>query len=306
MNETLRAARERGLVVSALMPFRGSYYEHFGYGFVERRAAWTVPLDLIPEGDFSSVRFYRDADFEALAQCKQRIARSGQCDIERSAAMWKYYLRELEDSFLVVDREGDGPVRAWMTIQHQHRDGLDTVRAFFDTGWEDVTALKRLLYFLGSLRDQYRFAAIQLPVDLRLNLLLREKQMTHRVSKNHPNAEVRPFNRMQVRVLDHGKFLEAMNWPADAKGRAVVAVREPEGNGSKFCIEVEGGRAVVKASDAAADVECHASAWAAIACGDIKASAAGELGLIQVNSAAAVGILDALAEGPPPFCREYF
>src|SRR5688500_12054115 len=32
MNETIRAARERGFVLSALMPFRGSFYEHFGYG----------------------------------------------------------------------------------------------------------------------------------------------------------------------------------------------------------------------------------------------------------------------------------
>ena len=44
MRETLRLGRERGQVVSALMPFRGSYYEHFGYGIVERRCTWTVPL----------------------------------------------------------------------------------------------------------------------------------------------------------------------------------------------------------------------------------------------------------------------
>src|SRR5688500_16356890 len=52
MNETIRAARERGFVVSALMPFRGSFYEHFGYGFVERRAEWTVPMAVFPKGGF--------------------------------------------------------------------------------------------------------------------------------------------------------------------------------------------------------------------------------------------------------------
>src|SRR5262245_9895223 len=46
MREVLRAAREREAVVSALMPFRGSYYEHFGYGIVERRAQWTVPMSI--------------------------------------------------------------------------------------------------------------------------------------------------------------------------------------------------------------------------------------------------------------------
>src|SRR6476646_6257325 len=41
MRETLNKARHRGQVLSALMPFRGSFYEHFGYGLVERRASWT-------------------------------------------------------------------------------------------------------------------------------------------------------------------------------------------------------------------------------------------------------------------------
>src|SRR5207247_2140540 len=59
MREVLRAARERGQVVSALMPFRGSWYEHFGYGIVERRADWTIPMSILPAGgDFATVRFY--------------------------------------------------------------------------------------------------------------------------------------------------------------------------------------------------------------------------------------------------------
>jgi predicted acetyltransferase len=305
MNETLRMAKERGFVVSALMPFRGTYYEHFGYGFVERRAEWKIPLDLIPRGDFSSVRFYRDADFDELVNCRNRIAQRGQCDIERSAEMWKYYLK-LEHGFLVVDREGEGPVRGWMNFDNQYADGLDTVRAYFDTGYEEIDGLKRLLFFLGSLRDQYRFASMQLPADVRVNLLLKEKQMTHRVSKNHPNAEVRPFNRMQVRVLDHAKFIEAMKWPGHVHGKIIVAVGEPEGETAKFEIDVAEGKAGVKKSDASADLECSATQWAMLACGDIKASAAAELGLVQVNQSKAMEVLDALAEGTPPYCREYF
>src|SRR5882724_623416 len=48
MTMWVRGARERGFVVSALMPFRGSFYEHFGYGFVERRADWTIPMTVLP------------------------------------------------------------------------------------------------------------------------------------------------------------------------------------------------------------------------------------------------------------------
>jgi predicted acetyltransferase len=305
MNETLRMAKDHGFVVSALMPFRGTYYEHFGYGFVERRAEWKIPLDLIPRHDFSSVRFYRDSDFDELVKCRNRIAQTGQCDIERSPEMWQYYLK-LEHGFLVVDRDGDGPVRGWMNFDDQHADGLDTVRAYFDTGYEDIHGLKRLLSFLGSLRDQYRFASIQLPADVRLNLLLKEKQMTHRVSKNYSNAEVRSFNRMQMRILDHPKFLTAIAWPATLTGKVVVAVQEPNTAIAKFEVDVADGKANVKSTDASADLECSDPEWAMIACGDLSASAAAKLGLVQLNNPKAAAVLDALSEGTPPYCREYF
>src|SRR3954465_6787186 len=79
MRRTLDKARERGQVVSALMPFRASFYEHFGYGLVERQNIWTVPLAVLPTGRFESMRFYEDRDFDALVECRNRIARRGQC-----------------------------------------------------------------------------------------------------------------------------------------------------------------------------------------------------------------------------------
>src|SRR4029079_11378161 len=83
MREVLRAARERGFVVSALMPFRGSWYEHFGYGIVERRADWTVPMSILPAGEFETVRFYDpQRDRAPIAECRQRVAQRGQADIE--------------------------------------------------------------------------------------------------------------------------------------------------------------------------------------------------------------------------------
>jgi predicted acetyltransferase len=57
MFEALRLARERQQVVSALMPFRASFYEHFGYGLAEQRAEWIVPLSILPPGDFGGIRY---------------------------------------------------------------------------------------------------------------------------------------------------------------------------------------------------------------------------------------------------------
>ena len=307
MQEVLRHARQRGDVVSALMPFRVSFYENFGYGVVEQKKEWIIPLDLIPRGEFDAIRYYRDEDFDELVKCRQRIAQANQCDIERSAELWKWYISDTQGFFL-VDRAGDGPVRGWMTIEQPptSADGIDTLRARWDFGYQDIASLRRFIYFLGSLRDQYRFALVHLPTDFPLNLLLKEKQLTHRINKNHPNATERQYTRMQVRVLDHKRFLEAMKLANDAaRGKAVVAVSEEAGP-AKFELDVAEGRIAVKPTTAEPDVECSARDWATIACGEVRASLAADLGMLNVNRGAVISILDVLGEGPRPYCREYF
>jgi predicted acetyltransferase len=309
MREVLRRGRETGIVVSALMPFRASYYDHFGYGVMERRAEWTIPLSILPQGDFPTVRLYEPQDRAQLEQCRQRIAQRGQADIERSSATWDRYLRSAdEDGFLFIDRHGEGPVRGWMAIEHvaSHPHGPDTVRCEFDTGYEDLVTLKGFLALLGSLRDQYSSARIQLPSDLPLHLLLDETQMTHRSARNHPTAEMRPFTRMQCRVLDHAKLIEAMKLPEESAGRCIVAIRETEGAISRLAVELESGRAHASPSDASPDVEMTDRIWAMIALGDVSASRAAELGLISVTNRTPLGVLDALSVGPAPYCREYF
>jgi predicted acetyltransferase len=300
------------MVVSALMPFRGSFYEKFGYGFVERRAEWTIPMGIFPRGDFSSdLRFYQESDFEELVRFKQRLTERGHGDIERSPGLWKQYIDGSDDGHVVVERAGAGTIRSFMYFLHAHKEHVDTVRVD-EILYEDVAALGRQLKFLGSLRDQYTNATITLPADLRLNWLLGETQMTHRPSRNHATAECRPFTRMQVRVLDHAKLLEAMKWQADragaggGAGKCVVAVREVEGDVKKFAIEIADGRAAVTATNASADVEMPDRVWAAVALGDLPATRAAELGLIAVTNRTPLGALDALAAGPAPFCREYF
>jgi predicted acetyltransferase len=311
MREVIRRGRENGAVVSALMPFRGSYYDHFGYGVAERRVDWTVPLSVMPGGEFESVRFYEARDREALEQCRQRVAQRGQADIERPAAAWDAYLASAENGFMVVD-EGPAPegaglaIRGWMGFEHVHHAGADTVKCGFDTGYEDIATLKRFLSFLGSLRDQYSFATIQLPRDLPMNLLLKETQMTHRASRNHPTPEARPFTRMQVRVLDHVKLLDAMKLPSECSGKVNVAIRETEGHVTKLAIEMADGKGSAKPTVASSDLEMSDRVWAMVALGDLSATRAAELGLVSVTNRTPLAVLDALAIGPPPYCREYF
>lgn len=306
MRETLRKAREREQVVSALMPFRGSFYEHFGYGFVERRSEWTLPLAVLPNGGFEAIRFYEPHDLDELVRFRQRVVERGQCDIERPRDAWEFQLKHrLEAGFVVVDRPAeDGPIHGFLCFEHQQVGTKDYLRVM-QVNYEDVSALRRLLYFLASLRDQYLSAVITLPAELPLNWLLRETQLPHRFV-NHIHGEVRQDTRMQVRILDHGRFLQALHLPADREGQVVVAVKESEGSESRLKITLSDGRASVSTSSASPSFTCLDSVWAAIVCGDLRATRAAQFGLASSEDLRSADLLDAFSHGAAPFCHEYF
>ena len=305
MNESLRLARERGQVVTALMPFRASFYEHFGYGLIETYHEWTAPISILPPGDFDGVRVARDErDLIGMIECRQRMAKAGQCDIERTREAWDYYRRVVGDGYEIIDRDSAGVVRGAMYVADGVTEGRKTLKVL-DQIYDSPAALQRQICFFASLKDQYSFVWMMLPRDVPLNRMLRESQLPHRPVE-HGVARVTPATRLQLRVLDHKRFLETINWPAETRGRATVAVKECEGNTSKFRIDVAGGKAQVGASDASADVELLDKDWAAIACGEVTATNAARFGMAQVINRAALPVLDALSIGPAPFCAEYF
>jgi len=305
MRETLRKARERGQVISALMPFRASFYEHFGYGLVEQRNEWTLPLAVLPHGPFEGIRFYDPRDLSELVAFHQRVIEQGQCDIERSHEAWAATIARAESGFLFIDRAGnDGPVRGFLWLEHEKLGTKDHLRVI-QNNYADLDALKRQLHFLASLRDQYSAVVGAFPPDLPLNWLLRETQVPHR-PVNHGHAELRPHTRMQVRILDHKRFLEALKLPAEAKAKAVVAVHESDGLATTFSVDVAGGRAAVSPTLGTADFSCTDRVWAAVACGQFSATEAVHTGLAQCSDLKSCVGLDVLSHGPLPFCHEYF
>jgi predicted acetyltransferase len=305
INATIRLARDQQLPATALMPFRASFYEHFGYGTVETRHNWKIPLPVLPSGAFDSIRYYEPQDRSAMEASRQRSVERGQCDIERPDHYWDVRLQNYEDGFLVVDHPSPGgPIHGYLALQHAREDGADVLKVI-SSAYDDVPALKRQFHFLASLRDQYAAVWYPFPADFQTNWLLREVQLPHR-PVTHATAEVRASNRLQVRVLDHQKFIEPLHLPQTAKGRAIVAVRETEGHVSKFSLDVSEGRAAVKTSDSAADFECTDRIWAAIVCGELPASRAAAMGLATASSASASSLLDLFSHGPRPFCTEAF
>ena len=312
MHETLRVARERGQVLSALMPFRASFYEHFGYGLVERRADWTLPLSVLPSGAFDGVRFFEPADLPDLRRCRQRVAERGQCDVERSPAMWDLFISKSSDGFLIVDRPlTDGEVSGWALLRHQTEHTRDILRVS-EIGYEDSAGLLRLLHFLASLRDQYSAAMVTLPADLQLNRILKEGQLPHR-PVNHAIASAELQVRLQVRILDSKKLIESLHLPSGRNGAVQVSVNECDEGAARasqvnrFRVEISDGRGEVRLGAAAnaPAFECADTTWAAVVSGDLSASAALSLRLAS-GDAGGAAVLDAFSAGPAPWCIEYF
>lgn len=303
MHEALRLGRERGQAISALMPFRATFYEHFGYGFAEKRAEWTLPMGVIPSGAFDSIRFMEETDKPAMAELHNRIASRGNCDIERNSGGWHYYFKDWEHAMFVVDRpDNNGPVHGWMALVAEMKDNRSILR-IPQHEYDSIDALKRQLHFLSSLKDQHGSVLMHLPGDLNLNLILRETQLPHRLVE-HPAAICKPYTRMQIRVLDHQKVIESIAWDKSVQGKLGIAIRECEGNISRFTIDVSDGRASVK-SPSTDDVELSDVHWAEIISGFAKPCELASLGLIKASTSA-LKILDTLGNVPAPYSAEYF
>lgn len=303
MRETLNKARERGQVLSALMPFRASYYEHFGYGLVERRAAWTIPLSVLPTGPAEGFEFVADVD-SAMEACRQRMVQGGQCDFERSAGSWKVFGMNAREGFVVADRAKDGTVRSWWNWSQQKKNDKDMLHVY-DQAFDSIESLRRALCFFATLKDQFWAVRLTVQADVPLNRLLREPQVPHRLV-NHETAEIRTFTMMQVRVLDHARLVGGLHLPTDVRGSVVVGIAETEGTVSTLRIDVEGGRATAKPTSERPEVTVTDRTWAAVVLGDLPASRAVGLGLMEATSPGAVRVLDAFAAGPAPFSNEYF
>jgi GNAT superfamily N-acetyltransferase len=306
MQETLRMARQREQVVSALMPFRASFYEHFGFGVIEQRCEWTTPLSVLPQGEFEGMRFFSEGDLPELMRFRHRIVERGQCDIERPEIVWKYWLKQRgEAGFVVIDRPmPNGPVHGYLAFEHQQVSGKDSLRVM-QISYEDIPALRRQLCFLASLRDQYLTSVMLLPADLQFNRLLRETQLPHRLV-NHAHADARRDTRMQLRVLDHKRFLRALKLSSRTRGKVVVGVSESEGHESRFAVEFSEGSPTASDTRETADFTCADHVWAAIACGDLPAIRAMEFGLAHSTDIRHAELLGVLSDDPAPFSHEYF
>jgi hypothetical protein len=111
---------------------------------------------------------------------------------------------------------------------------------------------------------------------------------------------------MQLRVLNHRRLLEAMRLPDHPAFETSIAIGESEGTVSQLRLQYDSGHIAVTDGPADGQFTCPDITWAAIACGDLRASTAVNLGLARATDPVVARSLDIFAAGPVPFCNEYF
>lgn len=308
MHETIRMARQRNQPITALMPFRASFYEHFGYGLVEHRNDWTIPMSILPPppeapGGF---RYAEPADQPAIADLRQRQVQAGQCNMERTPDGWTWFnTRYAPEGFSIVDAAPDGHLRGWMLLTTESIPGKDILH-LGDWSAESPAAFARLICQAGTMRDQYSTLHFQCPTDWPINHLIKESQLPHR-PVNHAVASLTQQTRMQIRILDHVAVLSKLILPTTARGKVIVAIAECEGTTSTLSLDFSDGRCEVKpVPGATADVCCADKTWASIVSGDLAGSIALAWGLITAADPAKAALLDVFAAGPKPFCSDAF
>lgn len=154
----LRAARERGDLVSALYPFRISFYARLGYGLAGEALQYRVAPDCFPDSD-ERLRVELVDGAPQRAEVREAYAawaptQTGQ--VQRTTRLWEHLLSPA-DRALFAYRGASGRVEGYALLIY--RTDLAPQDRFLEVEELVCTtdaARSGLYAFLGSLGDQWR------------------------------------------------------------------------------------------------------------------------------------------------------
>ena len=198
----------------------------------------------------------------------------------------------------------EGGAAGWMLFKYENLAGKEVIRVM-DLVYDSAEALRRQLSFLGSLHDQYSLAMLILPVDLPLNLLLKETQVPHR-RRNPPNRRCASAHSHAGREFS----ITRSCWrqcicPSITKDRLWSKCRR-----RRFHFQVSNRhrsrQSHLQTDGGLARCHLHRSNLGRRRDGNLPIDKAAQLELVQVQRPAAFHPLTAFSDGPLPFCSDGF
>lgn len=310
LSSMLAEFREEDVAVSALWPFKRSFYRRLGWDTCTRYVEVSAPpaqLRTAGADRSGTFRQFETEDWETLEPVLSahtegyglHVDRTGDWWVNRALDSWMGtpYLYRWDDetgeprAYLVyrVDEDESGEVGG----------AEDRVLRVGELAWADPVAYRQLLRFLGDHDSQVGRVRFYLPDGVRPSL----HDLVEDPSELTVETKVGPM----VRLVDVAEALGRLSYPESVSEELVVGVSDPlvEDNDGSFALAVEGGRATCEPTAASPDAELDVRHLSQLAVGYRDATSLADAGQLDAP-AEVVDRLDTAFPTRPTFLREGF
>jgi len=299
LHESLARSREEGVYLSALWPFKRSFYAQYGWVTATRAVEHALDpsaLSFAPDHDQGEFVELDADDWERAAAVHDAHGAPYELTMDRTEEWWrKRVFSGWKDDPYAFGFERDGDLAAYLTYSVEDGDG----KTLHVRDWAAVDHVARLavLRFLADHDSQVDQVHVWTPEDADLLDLLPDTDDVEATVKLCPMA----------RLVDVPDALEALSYPEDADVDLVLGVADPlvDWNDDTYRLSVVDGDATVERSDANPDVELGVGALSELYVGYRDAHTLEAVGELDAESET----VDALAEclpKRPTFLREGF
>jgi predicted acetyltransferase len=296
-------ALDRGAAVCVLYPFRQGFYRRFGYGV-------TSAVHHLRFAPGALARLRRELEVErasgedraAMAECRERVGRSGTGVLVRTERTWQLLLGEERRVWLVARREGEVEGYVCWTVEQPAAFGPATLTVR-ELAAASPAAWRSLWSAVGAQRDQVDEVRADVAADDPLDRVLVDADRGRRGDAWVPHDVGFLSNGPMVRIVDVPRALAARGWAGE--GRVLLDV-----DGDRFELDVTGGNATVTPRDGVpeltADLTIDLASLSSIAFGGIELAQALRGGWATARDAGSAARAAALFSLPPYFSSDGF
>jgi predicted acetyltransferase len=300
LHESLATSRDDGVYLSALWPFKRSFYAQFGWATSNRMVRHELPPETLSfaRGETGGEFVPLDADhWERFDAVHDADAADLDLTVDRTEEWWrKRVFSGWRDDPYVYGWERDGDLRAYLTYRFE--DGDDgRVLSLDDWACADHDAQLAVLEFLADHDSQVESVTFWTGehgdvVDLLPGL---------------DDADAELGLGPMVRLVDVPGALEALSYPAEVSADLVLSVTDPlaDWNDDTYRVTVDAGGATVERVDADPDAELGVGALSQLFVGYRTADDLATVGDVDAD-AATVDALGGLFPERKTLLREGF
>jgi predicted acetyltransferase len=313
IHEGLRHARDRGDALSALYPFRASFYGRLGYGAAGMVQQYRLPptsFPFDPDGPRMSLA-RNDDDRHAVVALYRRWIEGETGQLLRTDGVWDELLGG-RDRAVVLHRGPAGEAEAYCVVQYR-TDGSVGER-YLDVeerAWTTLAGQRAVYGWLASLGDQWREVVYRAHPEEHFGLRVADARL--------PAGSAVPWGLwMPVATLLEGPMFRILNLPEAFRGRSasggpiVVAleVRDagiPENAGAwRLRLAPEGAEVERGGGPADLRLELDVSVLSSLLVSGVTAGAAAAAGRLGVDRPDLLPRLDEALRLPSPWMFDRF